>query len=397
MEYPGNRGFLGRKRSVDFTNTTLKTFFREIPAELYKHNDHKKTITFVNGSEILYGGLDDEREIVKFNSMELGFFGIDQAEEISYDDFAALCGTLRHKLLDGREPKYRGLLTCNPRVCWLKDKFILNPEPDYHFIPALPKDNPYLPSDYVNKLREVLKHRPKLLKAYIEGSWDELEDGDIIIPYNIVCEAIERPVSNLGKPKTIISCDPAAMGEDETVIYVIKNLRIIDQRILGYSQPMEIVGHLALLYKQHKADLIVIDSNGVGAGMYSRLVELGLPVIGFSAAEKATEKDKYKNLKAEAWFVAADKFQRREVSIQDDDLLKGQLAGVKFKPYEDKLEVEKSEDTKRRLGRSPDRATALVMGLWAYEKIAPFNSEFLYEEYERANYNREIRTRTGYG
>ena len=326
--------------------------------------------------------------------MELGFFAIDQAEEISYEDFAALSGTLRYQW-NGKKPRYRGMLSCNPRNGWLKDKFLLNPEPDYKFIQMLPIDNPYLPPDYIPHLTEVLKHRPKLLKAYVYGSWDDLDDADIIIPYQEVVKCVNKEVSNLGKPKIIISCDVARMGEDESVIYVTKNLKVIDELMLETSDTMTLVGHLALIHKKYNSDGIVVDATGVGGGVYDRLMELGLPVIAFNSSERASEPDKFKNMKAEAWFMAADKFHRGEVSIPDDDVLKGQLSGVKYRPYEDKIEIETKKETKKRLGKSPDRADSLVMNIWAYNIVHSFKPEDYEDEYRRAN--RFIPTRTGYG
>jgi len=396
MEFPGNRGFLGRKRLTDLKYTTLKTFFREIPSEVYKIKERDHLIKFINGSEIIWGGLDNREEIVKFNSMELGFFAVDQAEEISYEDFVALVGTLRHKLPNGKKPRYKGLLTCNPRNCWLKEKFILNPEPDFHFIPALPKDNPHLPKEYLDSLKEVLKYRPKLYKAYIEGSWDELEDADLIIPYNEVVKCVNREVAVIGKKRIIISCDPAGMGEDETVIYVFENLKMIEQKIIESNNAMEIVGYLSLLHRKYNSDVIIIDATSFGAPIYDRLMELKLPAVPFISSQTASEPEKFKNVKAEAWFITAEKFHLGEISIFDDDVLKGQLSGVKFVPYGVKIEIEPKKATKDRLGRSPDRAEAVVMACYAYEKLTNLNSEVIEEEYRRVNQN-NVFSRTGYG
>jgi len=135
LEFPGNFGFMGRKQAVDFRTTTFNTFKRFIPPDLYTIKEQKKEIHWINGSVTLYGGLDKSEDIVKFNSMELGYFAIDQAEEISRNDFAVLVGALnRYSLPDGTRPRYRGIMSCNPAPCWLKQDFVISPKSDYIYM-----------------------------------------------------------------------------------------------------------------------------------------------------------------------------------------------------------------------------------------------------------------------
>jgi len=150
-KFKGNKGYLGRKRSVDFTNTTLETWKKAINGKLYKINEQKKKIYVPLFDGVIdYGGMDDQDSINKFNSAEYGFIGIDQAEETTRDDFSMLRGTLRHKLKGGGEPDYQVRFTANPAQCWLKDDFITAPRDGFRFIKALPSDNPFLPADYIN-------------------------------------------------------------------------------------------------------------------------------------------------------------------------------------------------------------------------------------------------------
>src|SRR3990167_3886816 len=56
---PPIAGFLGRKRSVDFTVTTLETWKKEVPASEYIINEQKKIIVVNGAIAILYGGFCD--------------------------------------------------------------------------------------------------------------------------------------------------------------------------------------------------------------------------------------------------------------------------------------------------------------------------------------------------
>ena len=97
-------GFLGRKRSVDFRNTTLATWRRVIPSHHYEIKEQKQLIIIDGRVAIAFGGLDDQESINKFNSAEFAFAGIDQAEETDQADISVLFGALRLKV-NGVQPK----------------------------------------------------------------------------------------------------------------------------------------------------------------------------------------------------------------------------------------------------------------------------------------------------
>jgi hypothetical protein len=105
---------------------------------------------------------------------------------------------------------------------------------------------------------------------------------------------------------------------------------------------------------------VFIDDIGVGRGVSDRLKELGKAVNGVSVGEKPQDATKYKNIKAEAfwntrvWLMAGGKLARNEKFRQ--------LAQIKYKTSTDKvLQIEPKEDLKKRTGKSPDYAEALML------------------------------------
>ena len=400
MKYAGNYGFLGRKRGSDFKTSTLRTWLKEIPV-IYIHKKQEHIFEFPNGSEVFYGGLDNREDIEKFNSMELGFFGIDQAEEINPEDWAALAGTLRHKLPNGERPQYRGMLSCNPRQCWLKDKFIIRPDADYNFIQALPASNPSEGADnYIASLKEIYKNKPRMLRAYIDGSWDDLEAVNTLIPNQKILEAANRELVKTGREPVIISCDPARYGDDETVIYVFKGLRMLDQMIYGTTGTMETVGNIILLFKRHKGNIIIVD-NVIHTGIFDRLMELKYPVVGFVGSEKASDPFKYKEgkVKMEMWDIVLDKFMKGEVSIFDDAVLKNQLAAISYQVVSDTGErITPKDQLKKDLGQSPDRAETCAMGIYCHETYTDlYGNDYSEEDGERKKRKEQAVSRMGYG
>ena len=84
--YPGNRGLIARLQGNKLTTTTMKTFFKVCPPEAYafgSRSDQKKSLVLNNGSEILWTQLDDSEIIELLRGLEINWFLIDQAEEVS--------------------------------------------------------------------------------------------------------------------------------------------------------------------------------------------------------------------------------------------------------------------------------------------------------------------------
>ena len=367
-KYPIPLAFMGRKQSVDFSDTTLETWKRFIPLDNCQIKSGDKEIIIADAVKIQYGGFDDSNTVKKFNSAEYGFGFIDQAEEISRDDYGLFRGTLRLKIKN-QPIDYKTLLTANPAVCWLKDEFILNTPPRSAFIQALPADNPFLPDSYVENLEEAFRHRPELVEAYIYGNWDVFAGGDLIIKPSWVEAAVGRELYSVDE-RCVVACDPARFGDDETVIYVMKGAQIVEEMIYGQKSTMETAGNLIALKNKHKAYLIAVDSIGVGSGICDRLRELKNYVLEINFASKATtekKQERYFNRRTECYWEAGELFANDQVSLNKDNFLKSQLVNIKYKMNSRGLiQAEPKDKIKERMnGKSPDRADAFVMGLHA--------------------------------
>lgn len=378
QKYPIVIGFMGRKQSVDFTSTTLETWKRIIPSDAYRIKQQEKLIVIDNAVAIKYGGLDDSDTVKKFNSAEYAFYFIDQAEECTEQDIGLLRGTMRLKI-NGEHVLGKGLLTANPAICWLKSAFITTPQKGTMFIKALPSDNSFLPDNYVAILKKAFGFRQELLNAYLYGSWDDLEGAFVVIR----SKDVEVCVNNEQYDKTIIkrvtTADIAGESEggDETVIYDLVNTKIVDSEIYTHRSLMDTVGRIVAHAKSNESNLIEVDRIGVGAGVYSRLIQIydndpNMTVIGFCGSEEAGDKETYANYKTEAWFKAAHMFYEKMCDIPNDPVLISQLSSVTYHyTTKDRMIIDKKEDLRKVLKHSPDRAETYVMGLDALERAKP--------------------------
>ena len=177
----------------------LPAFRRSVLIELEKfihfsildqHHQTENYFRFKNGSMLFYGGLGDSISgLQRLSSMTLGFFAVDQAEETSETHFNMLAGRLRLNISGIR---YKGLLTCNPAPGWVKQKFVEQKLDDHVFIQSLPKDNPFLPSDYESGLRKI--YPAEWVKSMLEGDWNALESGNFLIQYKYLRAAVNREI-----------------------------------------------------------------------------------------------------------------------------------------------------------------------------------------------------------
>ena len=95
LTIPKNLGYLGRLDGKALRQSTFQLLLDMLPADTYKKNDQQGMLTMkpsLGGARLLYGDFKDERKI---KNIELGFFAVEQAEEIPLSVWDLLCGRLR--------------------------------------------------------------------------------------------------------------------------------------------------------------------------------------------------------------------------------------------------------------------------------------------------------------
>lgn len=371
-EHPLTVGFMGRKVAKDFTDTTLGTWKRFVPANRYVIKGKPAEIIIHKRVKIWTGGLDRSEDIQKFNSAELAFGFIDQAEETNMDDIMALRAALR-LTINGEELDYKLIFTANPRPGWLKNEFIMNPSKNKRFIQALPSDNPLLPKSYIPKLRDAFKHRPELLQAYLYGDWSALEGPDNVIK-DIWIEAASKVTFHQHKPRHLLVCDVARYGDDETVIMHLEETQIVWEDTIAYGKKptTHTSGTLQKLSHRLGGLPIVVDEDGVGGGVVDELKDMGEEVHGIIHQEKSDEPERFANVRAEMYDNGGRMFADHDVQLHkpppeymDDYLiLRNQLCVPRYKFRGGKLLITPKDEIKAELGRSPDWDNTYIMGLY---------------------------------
>ncbi len=174
LRAPNGRGLIARQTLVDLKATTMKTFWEVLDRRLVKKwNKTENLLTLYNGHEIYFWGLDD---IEKLKSLELGWFWIDEVNEVDEMTFNVLKGRLRNKT----QPKRCGFLTSNSEgKNWTYQQFVrgkglrsLADHAKFLTIKAPSTENIHLPEDYLEVLNS---YTGDLHSRYVLASFDVFE------------------------------------------------------------------------------------------------------------------------------------------------------------------------------------------------------------------------------
>ena len=120
-----------------------------------------------------------------------------------------------------------------------------------------------------------------------------------------------------------------------------------------------------------------MDDTGVGGGVTDRLKEQGEPVMPINVGEKASDPERYPDLRSELWFMMAERAKEGRLDTsripeRERSSLEAQLTAPKYKlDSSGRRVVEKKSETKKRLGRSPDDADAVILAFAPAMKRQP--------------------------
>lgn len=167
----------------------------------------------------------------------------------------------------------------------------------------------------------------------------------------------------------VLGVDCARFGNDRTVIFERQGRVARKIKTLFKAGQMEIVGHIKALLKSTHYDRVFIDV-GMGVGVIDRLHEMGYDQVqAVDFGSKAFVSDRYVNKRNEMYGECLEWMEDGPVWIIDEnedgspcDETLTDLCSVHYRLDSNNRKVlEKKEDTKKRLGSSPDSGDGLVL------------------------------------
>ncbi len=343
MMFEGNRLVIIRKELSVLRRTILVSFFSICPPQIIKnYNQSSLVITFINGSVLTFleANIAKDPLLNKLKGLEIGWAGIDEANEVSLGAYQILKTRLRWILPNGNKPRYEIRLTSNPENCWLIPTFIQSNNPNEVYIQALTSDNFSEDSEYYQSLKEAFKDSPQMLQKYLYGDWSMIDTINQLIPSKSLENASKRVEQEYGYIS--LGIDVARYGEDRTVfvILVLGNIELIE----SYQQTStnQVVTRAVELIQEYNIDPkhVGIDAVGVGTGVIDQFKGMGynvMQIVGGAKPEELEYEDNFQpfNLRSQMYYELRREFVNGNIGNQ------------------------------RTLGKSPDLADALCYANWA--------------------------------
>jgi hypothetical protein len=170
-------------------------------------------------------------------------------------------------------------------------------------------------------------------------------------------------------------------GGDETIIRERRGM-IAGREWRETSDRPEAIARLAVhAINITGATAVKVDSNGIGFGLVGELrnlKELGhhsARIYGVNVSEKASRPDKYFNLRSQLWWevgrVASEQKAWDLSQMENSDITVAQMLEPQYElDLKGRIKVEPKDDIKKRIGRSPDNADALLLAFYAPKAFA---------------------------
>ena len=343
LKYPKNFGLIGTQTYPQLRDTTRRTFFEICPDELIEDwHKSENLLTFINGSEIIFRSLD---QFSKFKSLNLGWFYIDEGTDVPESVFKMLQSRLRLNV-----PVHRGFITTNPDAFsnWVYVRFVEKPTDQYKVIATTTLDNPYLPDDFIQDLKD--SYDDDYYNRYVLGRWGDLEglvfrnfnrdlhvkefeadpswsfyrsiDHGFTNPFCCLFCAVDSDnriyvMDEIYEKGILVSEHAKRIIQRQTNIFRNTKSDISQQRVITYADPSEAEGNETLR------------TNGINVMKANNDVILGIQAVQQAMKERADKTyglivhPRCTNLVREMglykWFVSAGKVNEKEAPLKLND------------------------------------------------------------------------------
>ena len=313
---PGSRHAVLRFRFSHVKASVIYDTFPKLmelcyPGCPYKLNKADWFVTFPNGSEIWFGGLDDKERTEKILGNEYATIFLNECSQISYSAFLIMITRLAQRCFYERDDKRRELrlkMLCdeNPptRGHWTHKLFLERKDPEtkrplkepdnYAYLQMNPADNiENLPQSYINALENLPKRQRDRFWLGEFGS----ENENALWTLEIIEKSKVNEVPKL--VRIVIAVDPSGASEDEATnnddigvvvaglgtdgaAYVLEDLTL-------QAGPATWGKVVASAYERHKADRVVGEVN-YGGAMVEFVIKAASPNISYKAITASRSK-----------------------------------------------------------------------------------------------------------
>jgi len=208
----------------------------------------------------------------------------------------------------------------------------------------------------------------------VEGKFASA-DEESVISLALVEKAIERWYEKQDQEYwgdfVTVGVDVARTGQDQTAYALRFGNSIKEIRVTNQEDTMQTSGKTKGIMSRYDGEAIV-DTIGIGAGVFDRLREQGLPVVAFTASAKTRFTDMsgeygFANVRSAAWWNLREMLDDDDlgIALPDIDELIGDLTTPKWRVNSGaRISVESKDDIKKRIGRSTNLGDSVIQAFW---------------------------------
>jgi len=240
------------------------------------------------------------------------------------------------------------------------------------FVPSSVGDNPFLVGTNYMSTLQALPEPLRSQMLYGDFRAGMSDDPWQVIPTKWIEIAQARWQPRMPKPKMIsLGVDVARGGDDNTVISRVSQDLWFDELIEypGKETPDGPSTAGMVIAANYNHAPIHIDVIGVGASPYDFLSAANQQVLGVNVSEKALGTDKsgrlsFHNLRSELWWrfrELLDPSANNGIALPPGNDILAELSAPKWVLRGSTIYVESREEIIKRIRRSPDRATAMIL------------------------------------
>lgn len=325
----------------------------------------KKIIHRVTGSAFTFKGFRDQSKVNIKGLEGVDILWIDEAQSVTKNTLDIIVPTIRKD---------------NAKLMFTMNRFMdddavpnfLEARADCLHIHIDYFDNPFCPLS--------LKIEAEELRLRSEREYNHIYLGipltaadDILFDFSKLKKAQELvPFGETSWKSRVIGIDFAAQGNDQCVATILDRVsnqhwRVAEQIAWDEPDGMASVGKIIDIIGKHKPTASILDVGGMGHIVHNRLREVGIPIERFDGASTLGIDTKiYRNIRAAAYYETKIWVDNEFLCIppENGDMIQ-EAKKIRFKFNSNgSRQIIPKEETKKDLGRSPDRIDSLMMAVW---------------------------------
>lgn len=207
--------------------------------------------------------------------------------------------------------------------------------------------------------------------ARVEGDFPEQGEYNVI-PLSWIEQAQIRwdDTNPIGQP--VLGVDVARGGMDKSAVAARVDNKVTFVQAFSGLDTHQLAAEVARIYRELDAKVANVEVNGMGYGVIDAL-KTNFPDINYTEVNVSAKSDRmdakgnrmYANLRAEMWWSlreALDPKGNAPLALPPDARgLAADLSAPKYDPRHGYIQIELKEETKKRLGRSPDEGDSVML------------------------------------